>query len=268
MKLTVLVDNNTIIDQYYKGEPAVCYHIEEEGFSMLLDTGYSDLFMENAVALGIDLEKLDAIAISHGHNDHTRGLQFYTEKYSLQSVNLYAHPSAFESKAYEGLPIGAPFTKEILSTKCNLHLTKEPQWITPRLVFLGEIPRTFDFENKSPVGTKETPSGWSPDFVCDDTALAYQTSNGIYIITGCSHSGICNIVEHAKKVCQEGRVLGIIGGFHLFEMNEQATKTIQYLETLNAKALYPCHCTSFEVRAEIHKVMPIQEVGVGLVIEW
>lgn len=63
----------------------------------------------------------------------------------------------------------------------------------------------------------------------DDTAIAYKSENGIYIITGCSHSGICNIIEHAKKVCNDNRVLGVIGGFHLFSINEQLEKTIKYL---------------------------------------
>jgi len=30
MKLTVLVDNNTFIDRYYCGEPALCFYLEDE----------------------------------------------------------------------------------------------------------------------------------------------------------------------------------------------------------------------------------------------
>jgi len=102
----------------------------------------------------------------------------------------------------------------------------------------------------------------------DDTALVYQSENGIYIITGCSHSGICNIIEYAKQVCNDNRVLGVIGGFHLFEVNEQTNKTIDYLNQNNLKELYPCHCTSFAVRAEMHKILPVKEVGVGLELNW
>ena len=106
------------------------------------------------------------------------------------------------------------------------------------------------------------------DYVMDDTALVYKSEKGIYIITGCSHSGICNIVEYAKEVCNDNRVLGIIGGFHLFEVSEQVNKTIEYFKENNIKELYPCHCTSFAVKAEIHKTIPIKEVGVGLEIQW
>jgi 7,8-dihydropterin-6-yl-methyl-4-(beta-D-ribofuranosyl)aminobenzene 5'-phosphate synthase len=75
-------------------------------------------------------------------------------------------------------------------------------------------------------------------------------------------------VEYAKRVCNDNTVLGIIGGFHLFEVNEQVHKTIEYLMQNNIKELYPCHCTSFAVKAEIHKSLPIKEVGVGLEIKW
>ena len=105
------------------------------------------------------------------------------------------------------------------------------------------------------------------DYVMDDSALVYKTELGIYVITGCSHSGICNIIEYAKEVSKEDRVLGIIGGFHLFEVSEQVNKTIDYLKKNNIKHLYPCHCTTFAVRAEIYKIVPLKEVGVGLELE-
>ena len=59
-----------------------------------------------------------------------------------------------------------------------------------------------------------------------------------------------------------------IGGFHLFQVNSGVRKTIEYLRKNNVKELYPCHCTSFAVKAEIHKYLPIKEVGVGLEINW
>ena len=55
MKLTVLVDNNTYIDQYYLGEPGVSFYIESQNQKVLFDTGYSHIFKENAKKMGIDL---------------------------------------------------------------------------------------------------------------------------------------------------------------------------------------------------------------------
>ena len=55
MKLTVLVDNNTLIDRYYIGEPGLCFYIEDGDKRILFDTGYSDAFVVNAVKMRIDL---------------------------------------------------------------------------------------------------------------------------------------------------------------------------------------------------------------------
>lgn len=71
MRLTVLVDNNTLIDRYLIGEPGVSYLIEYDGQKILFDTGYSDVFLKNAQTLKIDLTSIDSIVFSHGHNNHT-----------------------------------------------------------------------------------------------------------------------------------------------------------------------------------------------------
>lgn len=73
MKLTVLVDNNTFVDEYLIGEPGVSYYIECDGKKILFDLGYSDVFLKNAQTLKIDLSDIDDLVISHGHNDHTWG---------------------------------------------------------------------------------------------------------------------------------------------------------------------------------------------------
>ncbi|MFP4268777.1 MAG: MBL fold metallo-hydrolase [Spirochaetaceae bacterium] len=74
MKLTVLVDNNTIIDSYFLGEPAVSFFLEDGESSVLFDTGYSEAFMRNAAKLNIDPLRADYLVLSHGHSDHTGGL--------------------------------------------------------------------------------------------------------------------------------------------------------------------------------------------------
>lgn len=268
MKLKVLVDNNTYIDQYYSGEPAVSYYIEDEDTSLLLDVGYSDLFIKNSDALGVNLQELNAIIISHGHDDHTRGLKYYFEQNYKNKISIFAHPDAFNEKIIDNLRICSPILREELKEKCNLVLSKEPIKVSKNITFLGEIPQINNYERRNPIGKQNVDGNFIDDYVRDDTALVYQSENGIYIITGCSHSGICNIVQYAEEVCNDNRVLGIIGGFHLFEVSDQVSRTIDYLKQNNIKELYPCHCTSFAVRAEINKVLPVKEVGVGLEIQW
>ena len=53
MKLTVLVDNNTTIDRYFLGEPALSFLIEDGEERVLFDAGYSDAFVQNAAKIGV-----------------------------------------------------------------------------------------------------------------------------------------------------------------------------------------------------------------------
>lgn len=260
MKLTVLVDNNTIIDHYYLGEPGLSFFIEDEGKRILFDTGYSNVFIENAKRLHKNLEQLDYLVLSHGHNDHTGGLRFI--KNDLRKTVLIAHPDAFIQRQDEGLEVGSPIDIHELSVNEYINGSKFVR-ITNRLFFLGEIERVTDFENK-PVGVL---SNGDKDYLFDDSALVYLSDKGLFIITGCSHSGICNIVEQAKKTFNENRIIGIIGGFHLMSDDSQLDKTIEYFKNNNIKELYPCHCCSLMSKIKMASVSNIHDVGVGLTLE-
>lgn len=296
MKLTVLMDNNTYIDQYFLGEPAFSVYIEDGDERILFDTGYSDAFLRNAEEMQIDLGELTYIVLSHGHNDHSRGLTFLWDKYDLKNVKIVAHPGVFAPKRYMGLDVGAPFTKEdCLAHGLRVIDGSKPVQITEQLTFLGEIPRVTSFESKEPIG-ECTDTGLA-DFVMDDSALAYEGKEGVFIVTGCSHSGICNIILQALRCCEEkgsgcasennksceragnglasvrhedGKhktVSAIIGGFHLLKKNQQLTETIRFLEQHTKGMLYPCHCVSFAAKHEMMNTLPLMEVGVGLQLE-
>ena len=139
--------------------------------------------------------------------------------------------------------------------------------ISEHLYYLGQIEGCFDFEKRYPIGKKIYEDLLSDDYILDDTALAYKGKDGLFIITGCSHSGICNIIEQAKRVCNDQRITGVIGGFHLFENDERLHATIDYLAANEIRMLYPCHCVSLKAKTEMAKRLEINEVGVGLEVE-
>jgi 7,8-dihydropterin-6-yl-methyl-4-(beta-D-ribofuranosyl)aminobenzene 5'-phosphate synthase len=267
VKLSVLVDNNTYIDTYLIGEPALSYYIEDADVKILFDTGYSDVFIRNAEKLGLDLSGIDALVFSHGHNDHTGGLSALSAYMNLSGLKTIAHPLCFCRKTYGKEEIGAPFRTEKMKEICDLRLSSKPLKISEHILFLGEIPALNDHEKRRRMGSIEMDGVKKDDLLLDDTALVYKNDNGIFLITGCSHSGICNMIEYAKNICKTEKVLGVIGGFHLFRVDNQLNKTIKYFEDNDIKLLYPSHCVSFQAKAKMNEKLPIHEVGVGMTLE-
>ncbi|MBQ1508249.1 MAG: MBL fold metallo-hydrolase [Erysipelotrichaceae bacterium] len=262
MKAVILTDNRTIIDSYYLGEPAFSLYLECDGKKILFDTGYSDVFLRNAGKMGIDLSGLDAVVLSHGHNDHTGGLRFLTGR------KLIGHPDVFEYKEDQGLSVGSPVSlKEAEERFTEVLLAKEPYRISEHLLYLGEIPRIHGFESV-PVGHRIVNGQKEDDHCLDDSALVYEEEGGIFVFTGCSHSGLCNILDRAKKLTGKTRILGILGGFHLLQKDERMKKTVDYLKGEEIDTLYPCHCIGLDALYEMMKEgLPVRECGVGTTIE-
>jgi len=274
MKLTVLVDNTTIIDRYFLAEPAFSVVIEADGQKILFDCGYSDIFLRNAEKMGVDLLHLDHLVFSHGHADHTWGVESLIRAFFVAAIEgrphrrpkVTAHPDVFTTRTAPGIgEIGSIVSAEKLGEHFAMNLTGEPVLLTERLWFLGEIPRENEFEAKTPVGFLNG----APDMIPDDTALAWKGEEGLVVITGCSHAGVCNIVEQARRVCGEDRIIDIVGGLHLLcPTPRQLEGTLAYIKALNLSALHACHCTDFPSRKALAEVAPQQEVGVGFVLEY
>ena len=162
--------------------------------------------------------------LSHAHLDHTWGLQHLIQAYAgrgfehkpVKRPALVAHPSVFQRRFIPGLgDIGCLVSEETAGRYFDLQLTRNPRWLHPDLVFLGEIERVNDFEAGAPIGRIRQGDADSDDFLLDDSALAFRSSQGLVIIAGCSHAGICNTVTRAMNVCGDHRLVDIIGGFHL-----------------------------------------------------
>lgn len=269
MKLTVLVDNNTITDSYFYGEPGLSFFIESDNKKILFDTGYSDILLKNAQKAKINLCDIDAVVVSHGHNDHVGGLKHLINSCKFeQKPQLIAHQDAFKPKNdSDGTSIGLNIPEEELAKIFSLNLLKSPVLVSENIVFLGEIPRIISFEENIQIGYLQGDKN-KKDFLLDDSALAIKTSKGVVIVTGCSHSGIANICEYTKLIFPDEKICSIIGGLHLLNADENRIKqTVEYLKTLNLDSLYTCHCTGFSAQCILFNHFNFKEVGSGSVIE-
>jgi 7,8-dihydropterin-6-yl-methyl-4-(beta-D-ribofuranosyl)aminobenzene 5'-phosphate synthase len=248
MKITLLCENGVGHDgsEVCLAEWGFSAFVQMEDVNILFDTGHTDIYKKNAKQLGIDLEDTDFIVLSHHHWDHVGGLRFHDFK---NKKKLIAHPEVFE-KLLQGDSEKFKNDFEIVASEEALEFSKN-------IFYLGQIPRENDFEAN--VSEK--------DAILDDSAIVIKTPKGAIVITGCSHSGICNICEYAKKVSGQN-LHAVIGGFHLCADNQEVVnKTIEYFKNENPEHIFPMHCVDFATQVKFHTNFGCKKYSAGDVIE-
>jgi 7,8-dihydropterin-6-yl-methyl-4-(beta-D-ribofuranosyl)aminobenzene 5'-phosphate synthase len=254
MKISILVDNTSGVNTL--AEFGLCYLIEYNNRQILFDFGQSNLHLRNAKAMNIDIKHVEFKVLSHGHFDHGNGLEY------LNGGTLVCHPQCFVKRYRKDNNsfIGIQNSKEQISKWFTLVTTEEPYQLFEGAVFLGQIPRLTNFESQA---TPFVFEDGTPDFVLDDSALALTTDDGLFVITGCGHSGVVNTLEHAKKVTGINKIYGVMGGFHLKEVNRQTKETVAYLLKHNVKHVIPSHCTALAALSEFYQHFKIKAVKTG-----
>lgn len=244
MRLTVLNDN---CEGVCSAEHGLSFLIEDDK-KILFDAGPSDIFLKNSKKLNVTLAEVDTVVLSHGHWDHGNGLRF------IKNKTLICHPECFikRYRKKDDESIGLPINLNDAKNNFELVLSKKPYKISENIIFLGEIPRLNDFEAKTTPFYLEDKKD---DFVMDDSALAIKSEKGLIVIAGCSHAGICNTIEYAKKVTRLTNVYAVIGGFHLLKLDEITLKTIDYFKREKIEKIYPSHCVEEIVLKKFEEVL-------------
>ncbi|MEM7059739.1 MAG: MBL fold metallo-hydrolase [Pseudomonadota bacterium] len=257
MKVTLLCENEAS-GMYWRAEWGFSAFIEYNESRILFDTGFSDVWRHNADLAGVDLETADALAFSHIHRDHTRGLlshSFRTQKPAYLHPRIMAPAPDIEGDdqaANDYLAI-----QETLRRDFELVEATKPIEMAPGAWFLAEIPRVTNFEK----------GAFFDDPMPDDTALAFEMPKGVVVVSGCSHAGICNICEAAKSVTSQN-LHAVIGGFHLLHDEEPPVdETIAYFKDQAPEVLLPMHCVEFDILARFHRELGTRKIGAGNTVE-
>jgi len=254
MTISVLSDNHP--GAHTPAEHGLSYLIEYDGKRLLFDTGQSDMFLKNAEAISISLTNIDMVILSHGHFDHGNGLGY------LSGSSMICHPGCFVKRYRKSdhTYIGLKNSKEELSLLFDLITSAEPSKISEKIFFLGEIPRVTDFESQT---TSFVFEDGSPDYVKDDSGIVILLPEGLFVVTGCGHAGIVNTLEHARKITGINTLYGIMGGFHLKEINNQTKETIRYIKENKLKHVLPSHCTDLPALPAFYESFDIALVKTG-----
>jgi 7,8-dihydropterin-6-yl-methyl-4-(beta-D-ribofuranosyl)aminobenzene 5'-phosphate synthase len=258
-RITVLVEN-TAGGRGLLGEHGLSFWIEWNDKRFLFDTGQGHVLLNNARRLGIALENMDAVVLSHGHYDHIGGLGEVLR--NSRATIVYAHPAAFEAK-YARNPdgsardVGMPgLDEEMIRDMAELVLVEEPVKLCCGLHLTGPVPRTTDFEDTGGAFFKDC-ACVEPDPLVDDQAAFVETPAGTIVILGCAHAGVINTLRYVQELTDGRGIHTVLGGMHLRHAGpERMDKTVGELRRLNVQRLLPCHCTGFEAAARMWSEFP------------
>lgn len=246
-------------------------HVAGKASSLLFDFGFSeDGAARNAVKLGVDMSSVKALALSHGHSDHTGGFHEFSSLITgkKDAIEFVCHPAAFKKPRYlkfgEEIKVYFPeFSRDtVLKEGFRLVETTEPYALLDGCaLFLGEVPRLTDFEKGFPIAHRMEHGKEQWDPIEDDTGIAVNVKDkGLVVVTGCAHAGVVNTVRHAAKTTGAERVCAVMGGFHLsgpfFEPIIE--RTTDELKAMNPLYVVPTHCTGRKAIMHIEKEMPAQ----------
>jgi len=223
--------------------------------SVLFDTGSSVTgLLHNLHVLGVDPSEIEAIVLSHGHFDHTTGLQGLAAH--LQPLpTLVVHPDVWlRRRVYvpgrEPWELPVVVAEKLRAAGFRIIEARGPSSLLDGgLLVTGEIERRTEFEQGLIAHQAFQDGQWQADpFLLDDQALvANVRGKGLVVITGCSHAGLINTVYQARKLTGVEEVYAVAGGFHLggplFE--PIIPPTIEALRAFEPEVIAPVHCTGW-----------------------
>jgi 7,8-dihydropterin-6-yl-methyl-4-(beta-D-ribofuranosyl)aminobenzene 5'-phosphate synthase len=214
--------------------------------------------VENMRRLGVDPGSIEAIVCSHGHFDHTTGLDGLIRVLGRVNMPVLIHPHFWRRRriALPGRdPWEIPTTSRRALGEAGFEVIEEQQ---PSFLFggsvlvTGEVPRTTGYEPGFPPQQAWLDDRWQADpLVLDDQALIINvTGKGLVVITGCGHAGVVNIARYAQRLTGGQALYALIGGFHLggplFE--PLIPRVLADLAAMNPGVLIPAHCTGWRAQ--------------------
>lgn len=274
MKISVLIDNRK-----FSGNPGakteVCScdaltpewglsaFIEFNGHRILLDTGASANFAENATALGVDLSTVDAGVLSHAHYDHAGGMEdffkandhacFYLREGAGENCySRHKFLKLFSYQKYIGIHRGwlKRYSERIKFVgSSSREAASSPTEILPGVFLAGHNDTIFSAESRAEIAARNGLSvkkngKYLPDSFDHEQSLVFDTPAGLFIMNSCSHGGADNIVKEIQQAFPNKKIYAILGGFHLYKTPDSRVRDFaNRLRELDVQKIYTGHCT-------------------------
>ncbi|MBQ6554447.1 MAG: MBL fold metallo-hydrolase [Firmicutes bacterium] len=252
--MITLVENTAESDAFI-AEHGLSIYIETEKHKLLLDTGQTDALLKNAAVLGIDLSAVDTLVLSHGHYDHSGGILPFcginkNARIIMQKTAAVPH---YNGAKYIGID------EKILEMPNLMLIDKDTKLDEELFLFSGiKGRRCYPQGNRKLSQIKNGEK--IPDDFSHEQCLVITQDDKKWLLSGCAHNGILNILDRYKEIF--GALPDyVISGFHMMKRDGEHTEEEKDIILQTAKALaktdtvfYSGHCTgipAFEMMKEI-----------------
>lgn len=246
MQITCVVDDRAKPGTGLLAEHGASFLIEVEGRRVLFDSGPSDsVLLHNLEVLGYEPKQIDALIVSHGHDDHTGGVAALLEQ--IPGLQLYAHPDLFRERFRKTdtgpRRVGPAIGAEAAAEGATLKLSTTPAEVVPGLWITGEIAPRPDPEGHSPYLVVRKGDGWVADPYLDDISVVVRSKDGLVLVCGCCHAGLLNTLACVRKEFGQDPV-AVVGGVHLMNADGPTMDhVVEGLRTYGPPQLGLGHCT-------------------------
>ena len=249
MIATILTDNTP--HEGLCGEWGLSVYIEYRGHRYLLDTGETDLFLQNARKLELPIEEVEYGVLSHAHYDHSDGMPAFfavnsKAKFYLRDAAKEAYYSRDGELHYIGIKEGVlqkyadriVYLREDAEIQPGVHIIGHH---TPGLEKQGERTQMF---------VREGEDAFRPDSFAHEQSLVFETNSGLVVFSSCSHAGADVILREVLERFPGRSISAIIGGLHLFVRTADEVRALaKRMRETGIRQVITGHCTGDEAMA-------------------